>query len=85
MKGKGRLDLNTRGVRALLNEPGMRRLMKSEAERIKARAGAGHEINLSKGRDRYRAAVSTESVEAKKGEQKNRTLTKAALMARFGG
>ena len=83
MSGKGLLRLDTKGVRQLLNEPGMRRVVAAEASRMKQVAGPGHETTMSKGRDRYRSSVHTATPEAKKSEEKHRTLTKAAMLARF--
>lgn len=72
-----RITLNRQGVRALLRSPAMLADLERRARRIAAAAGPGHEVDGAIGRNRARAAVITSSIEAKVGEAKRRTLTRA--------
>jgi hypothetical protein len=72
-----RIKLNSASVRALLNAETVQRDLKDRAERIAAAAGPGMEVEESVGATRARAAVVTESFEAKAAEARTGALTRA--------
>jgi hypothetical protein len=71
-----RIDLNKAGVRELLNCPAV--CADRRAQRIAAAAGEGMEAKpATPRRNRARAAVVTESWDAKRAEATDRALTRA--------
>jgi hypothetical protein len=72
------LKLNRKAVRDLLKDPELLRHLHSDAERIAARAGDGFKASSMIGRNRARASVITDTVEAMRSEAKYGTLSKAA-------
>lgn len=74
---RARIKLNRAGVRALLRDPKVEADLARRARAIAAAAGPGHQVDSSIGRNRARAAVITETVEAKLAEATDRDLTRA--------
>lgn len=72
-----RVKHNSPGVRDLLRSPGVMADLRKRAERIKAVAGPGHEIQTRQGRNRARATVRTTTTEAAINEQAHKTLSRA--------
>lgn len=72
-----RVVLNRAGVGELLRSAEVKAELERRAARIAAAAGAGNEVESGVGRTRARAAVVTETFEAKHSEAKDRTLTRA--------
>lgn len=72
-----RVVLNRKGVGELLRSDAVGRILQQHANRIAGAAGPGHRVELDVGRKRARAAVITETIEAKIDEAKHRTLTRA--------
>lgn len=72
-----RIDINHRAVREVLTGPEMKRLLRSEAEKIASRAGDGIEVQVSDGRNRARATVRTATTEARAAEAKRHALRNA--------
>lgn len=78
-----RVEMNYGAVSSeILFSEGLRRDMAARAARVAAQAGDGVSSQVQRGTDRYRGAVWTESVHAKRSEAKNHTLLKALDAAR---
>lgn len=73
---KVKVELNSRGVRQLLNDAGVAADLRRRAERIAAAAGDGMLVDTSSG-TRARAVVITGTADAKKAEATDRRLTRA--------
>lgn len=73
-----KLQLKRAGMHELLTSDAMRRELADQAERIAARAGPGHVVKSGIGRNRARAVVTTDTIEAMLNEATKRTLTRAA-------
>lgn len=71
-----RLDLNSKGVAALLKDQRVTDLRR-RASQVKARAGAGFEVRVGVGRTRARAIVITATTEARRAEATERRLSSA--------
>lgn len=72
-----RLKINPAGVRALLNDPGVKADLERRARAIAAQAGEGMEVSVQPGRNRARATVITATTEARVAEATNRSLSAA--------
>lgn len=72
-----KVKLNRRGMRALLTSSEVRGELEDRAQRIAASAGPGHRVDSETGRNRARAAVITDTTEARIAEATDRTLTRA--------
>lgn len=72
-----RIKLNHKGVRALLRSPQVLADLERRARAIAAAAGPGHRVESGVGRNRARAAVVTETPEARHAEATERNLTRA--------
>lgn len=75
---KVRFELNSAGVRDLLRSAGAQEAVAGPARAIAARAGEGHSVDVRVGRNRARASVRTDTVDAMLREQIDRNLTRAA-------
>lgn len=72
-----RVKVNRAGVRALLRSPEVTNDLQRRASRIAAQAGEGMAVNVSKGSQRSRAEVVTETFEAMRREASDRALSRA--------
>lgn len=72
-----RIVLNRRGVRELLRSREIQADLERRAQRIAAAAGPGHEVTVEQGRNRARAAVRTDTIDAMISEATDHTLTRA--------
>lgn len=72
-----RIVLNRSGVRKLLRSDEVRRDLERRAERIAAAAGPGFEADSEIGRNRARAEVRADTLEAKIVEARHRRLTRS--------
>ena len=74
---KDRLELNSDGVRELLQSPEMAAICTELANGIAARAGTGYQVTTYTGKTRVNASVKAVTEEAWKDNLKNNTLLKA--------
>ena len=74
---KMRFKLNRGGVRDLLRGPQVLSDLRSRASRVAAAAGPGHRVEVGLGPNRARAAVITDTMEARRAEATDRSLTRA--------
>lgn len=74
---KLKIVLNRRGVRELLRSQEVRRDLERRAEAIANAAGPGHLVDSQVGKNRARASVRTDSIDAMIAEATNRNLTRA--------
>lgn len=74
---KIRIEIDPKGVRALLRSPGVRADLQSRADRIATGAGPGVTAYTWQGHDRVRARVTTATEEADKNEALYDTLSRA--------
>lgn len=72
-----RVQVNGKAVRDLLRSPEVQEDLRGRARRIAAAAGPGHRVDTDVGRNRARAAVITDTFEARHAEATRRTLTRA--------
>lgn len=73
-----RIELNSRGIRELLNSPEVAEELERRAEMIADAAGPGHRVEVEHGTGaRARAAVITDDIPAMVSEARDRTLTRA--------
>ena len=75
--GLDRLELNSEGIQALLKSPEVRADIERRARAIAGAAGPGHRVALDHTGKRARAAVITDTLEARLGEARHRNLTRA--------
>lgn len=74
--------VNRAGVRKLLRSEGVFRDLERRARAVAEVAGPGHRVDASVGRNRARAAVITDTPEARRAEGRDRNLTRALNAAR---
>ncbi len=67
--------LNRKGVRELLRSQEVRADLERRARKVATKAGPGHRVESSIGRNRARASVITDTAEARIAEGKDRNLT----------
>lgn len=79
---KIRIELNSKGVGALLRSPGVRADLQARADRIATGAGEGHAAYTWRGHDRTRARVTTSTDEADRSEAIDGTLSRAIDLGR---
>ena len=73
-----KFELNSAGVRELLQSPEMLNVLKEYAEGIKGRAGDGYEVSaFSPGKTRVNASVYAATEKAQRDNLENNTLLKA--------
>lgn len=72
-----RVEIDRKAVGAFLKSSEMEAAMRSFANPIRNRAGAGFEVRSSVGRSRARAVVIATTMEARRAEATDRTLSKA--------
>lgn len=72
-----RIELNSKGVRQLLHDPGVLADLERRAKRIAAAAGEGMETDSDAGGTRARAVVITATRDAQRAEATDRALTRA--------
>lgn len=72
-----RVELNSDGVRELLQSSEMASICQSLAQGIAGRAGTGYEVSVYTGKTRVNASVHAATEEAWKDNLKNNTLLKA--------
>lgn len=77
MADKVRVELNSAGIRELLRSPEMVEAVRSAAEKVAERAGAGYEADAQAGPNRAVARVTAATAEAYYSNLKNNTLLKA--------
>lgn len=77
--GNARVVLNRRAVREILRSQRVADELARRARRIAARAGADadYRVDVEVGRNRARAAVITQTPQAREAEAHHRTLTRA--------
>jgi hypothetical protein len=75
--GLDRLELNSDGVQALLKSAEVRADLERRGRAIAAAAGPGHRVAVDVGGKRARVAVITDTLEARVGEARHRSLTRA--------
>jgi len=75
--GNVRIVVHRKAVVELLTEPGVRDDLARRAGRIADAAGAGHRVETGTGPVRARAAVITDTVDARRREATERSLTRA--------
>lgn len=71
------IKLNRKAVRDLLRSSEVQADLERRANKIKAAAGPGHEVDVEVGRNRARASVRTDTVEAMRAEARDHKLTRA--------
>lgn len=76
-KSKVKVELNHRGVAALLDGPEAQAYVARLAGRIARRAGEGMEVTQDTDEKRARAVVITTNIEAMLAEARSRALTRA--------
>lgn len=69
--------MHGQGARALLRSPEVLADVRSRAEKVAADAGPGHRVEAQVGAKRARAAVITDTLEARLSEAHHGTLTRA--------
>lgn len=72
-----KFELDSDGVRALLQSPEMAGICESYAREVQSRAGAGYEVSVYTGKNRVNASVKAETAEARRDNFENNTLLKA--------
>jgi hypothetical protein len=72
-----RIEVNRKGVRALLRDERVQADLKRRAEAIAKAAGPGMVVTSRITGNRARAGVHTETIEAKRAEATDRALTRA--------
>lgn len=77
MAEKVRIEVNSAGIRSILQSPEVQSMLRARAERIAAAAGDGMEVASSIGATRARASVITATKEAREAEATDRALTSA--------
>lgn len=77
MSGNIRIELNSEGVRELLQSPAMAAACLEQAKAIRNRAGDGYSVSTYTGATRVNASVMTDTPEAMRDNLKNNTLLKA--------
>lgn len=76
-KSKARIEMNGKGIRALLQSAGIRADLERRAARIAAAAGEGFTSNGYTGRNRARAGVVTATSAARRAQAEDKALTRA--------
>lgn len=74
---KVKFELNRQGVATLMKSAGMQSILKSEASKIKNRAGAGYDQDLHVGKNRANARVWAYTQSAKQDNSTRNTLLKS--------
>jgi hypothetical protein len=77
MAAEIKVEINSAGVRDLLRSPEVMADLERRAQAIAAAAGDGFEVEMYKGRNRYRATVRTATEPARRAEATDRVLTRA--------
>lgn len=72
-----RFELNTEGVKSLLQSPEMMEICKKYANNAQARLGDGYEVSTHTGKTRVNAQVAAVTYKARKDNAKNNTILKA--------
>lgn len=72
-----KVTINKRAIVDILKSAEMRDNLRQRAERIAAAAGPGHRVETETMQSRARAAVITDTREARRAEAKSRTLSSA--------
>lgn len=72
-----RVELNSAGVRKLLQSQGVMSCVQSQASTRMRGLGTGYELGTAVGHDRARAYIKAVTKEAKRENRKNNTLLKA--------
>jgi hypothetical protein len=72
-----RFELNSEGVKSLLQSQEMMEICKGYANNAQARLGDGYEVSTHKGKTRVNAQISAETYKARKDNAKNNTILKA--------
>lgn len=72
-----RIEVNSAGIRSILQSPEVQSMLREKAERIAAAAGDGMEASSTIGATRARASVVTATKEAREAEANDRALTSA--------
>lgn len=72
-----RIEINSAGIRSILQSPEVEAFLRAKAERIAAAAGDGMEVSSGIGATRARASVTTATNDAREAEATDRALTSA--------
>jgi hypothetical protein len=72
-----KIEMNSEGARELLRSPEVAAELERRAQLIAAAAGPGFEVDARLGANRARASVRAATLEARKAEAEERTLTRA--------
>lgn len=73
----GKFELNSEGVKSLLQSPEIMEVCKTYATNAQARLGDGYEVTTMTGKTRVNAQIEAVSYKAKKDNAKNNTILKA--------
>lgn len=77
MSDKFVFELNSEGVRELLNSDEMKNILSEKARLIQEVVGNDYEVDLFEGKNRPNASIGAKTKAAKKDNFKNNTLLKA--------
>lgn len=72
-----KFELNTEGVKSLLQSPEMMEVCKKHANNALARLGNGYEVSTHTGKTRVNAQVEAVTYKARKDNSENNTILKA--------
>ena len=77
MSDKFVFELNSEGVKELLNSPEMKDILVEKAKMVQQTAGKDYEVNLFEGKNRPNVSIGAMTKKAKKDNLKHNTLLKA--------
>ena len=72
-----RFELNSSGVRELLQSPEMMSICEQHAVKAQSKLGEGYEVTTMTGKTRVNAQIAAVTYKAKKDNAKNNTILKA--------
>lgn len=72
-----RFELNSQGVRELLQSPEMMDICKQYAIKAQSKLGDGYEVTTHTGKTRVNAQIKAETYKARKDNAKNNSILKA--------
>lgn len=77
-----RIKLNRQGIREILRSDGVKADLSKRAQRVRNAAGPGHAVDVTTGRNRVRASVRTDTIDAMLAQAETKNLTRAMQAAR---
>ncbi len=77
MSSKFRFDLNSDGVKELLQSSGMQQIIRDAADKVQTKAGDGFESSVKVGKKRAYANIAATTYKARRKNLENNTLLKA--------